>query len=87
MVEERRQDYEFIRHPPHYNQHPTGIECIDIIEHMTWNVGTAIKHLWRAGIKPGVDVEQDLRKAIWYIEREIERLRSTEEQSSKENSE
>jgi len=70
--------YEYVDHPAHYNSHPAGVECIDIIEHMTWNIGTAVKHLWRAGLKPGVDMEQDLRKAIWYIQREIERVAKQE---------
>lgn len=73
-----------VNHPPHYNQHPAGIECIDVIEHMTHNIGAAIKYVWRAGLKP-LDGDassrglyegeiQDLRKAIWYIEREIRRV-------------
>lgn len=66
--------YEFVRHPRHYNSHPAGIECITVIEPMTFNVGTAIKHLWRTGLKPGADAAQDLRKAITYIEFEIARL-------------
>lgn len=66
--------YEFVNHPKHYNEHPTGVECIDIIEWMAWNIGTAVKHLWRAGLKPGTDSIQDMRKAIWYIEREIQRI-------------
>lgn len=69
-----KQAYEFVDHPKHYNLHPAGIEAIDVIEEMTWNIGTAMKHLWRAGLKPGVNAGQDLRKAIWYIEREIKRL-------------
>ena len=67
-------EYEFVDHPKHYSMHPAGIEAIDVIEEMSWNVGTAMKHLWRAGLKPGATTEQDLRKAIWYIEREIKRL-------------
>lgn len=66
--------YEFVRHPAHYNSHPAGIECITVIEPMCLNVGTAIKHLWRAGLKPGADHVQDLRKAITYIEFEIARV-------------
>lgn len=62
---------DWVNHPKHYNSHPAGVECIDVIEHMTFNVGTAIKHLWRAGLKD--DILQDLRKAAWYIQREIER--------------
>jgi len=60
-----------VDHPAHYNNHPTGIECIDIIEWLPFNVGNAIKYLWRAGQK-GALIE-DLEKAKWYIEREIAR--------------
>lgn len=63
---------EAVDHPDHYNSHPSGIECIDVVEHLTFNVGNAIKYLWRAGLK-GAKLE-DLRKANWYIEREINRL-------------
>lgn len=66
--------YEYVNHPKHYNDHPSGVECVDIVEWMLFNTGTAIKYLWRAGLKPGIDAQQDLRKAVWYIEREIERL-------------
>lgn len=66
--------YERVDHPKHYNAHPAGIECIDVIEPMSFNVGSAIKYLWRAGLKPGEDVQTDLDKAIWYITREKERL-------------
>lgn len=65
--------YEAVSHPKHYNEHPGGIECIDVIEHMTFNVGSAMKYLWRAGLKPGESYERDMKKAIWYIEREIEK--------------
>jgi hypothetical protein len=60
-----------VNHPRHYTQHASGIECIQITEHFNFCVGNAIKYLWRAGLKD--DTIQDLRKAIWYIEREIER--------------
>lgn len=60
-----------VNHPPHYNSHPSGVECITVVEHMSFNVGNAIKYLWRADEK-GVPIE-DLRKAAWYIQREIER--------------
>ena len=64
---------EAVNHPPHYNAHPSGIECIDIVEHFGFNVGNAIKYLWRSGLKEGADELQDLRKAEWYVRREIER--------------
>lgn len=60
-----------VNHPPHYNWHPTGIECIDIIEHFSFNVGNAIKYLWRADAKE--DWVADLQKAIWYVQRELDR--------------
>ena len=65
---------ELVDHPDHYNQHPAGIECIDVIEHFNFNIGAAIKHCWRHGRKPGNDALTDLKKARWYIEREIARL-------------
>jgi hypothetical protein len=60
-----------VDHPPHYNKHPSGVECIDIIEHMDFCLGNAIKYIWRADLK-GKAIE-DLEKARWYIDREIER--------------
>lgn len=67
--EDRR---ETVNHPEHYNKHPSGVECIDVVEHMTFNLGNAVKYIWRADHK-NASVE-DLRKAAWYIQREIERL-------------
>jgi hypothetical protein len=61
-----------VNHPPHYTGHKSGVECITICEHHNFCIGNAIKYLWRAGNKG--DAVQDLRKAIWYIEREINRL-------------
>ncbi len=68
--EHKAEAYEHVNHPKHYNDHPSGIECIDVIEHMPFNIGTAMKYLWRAGLKPGQDSDQDLKKALWYIERQ-----------------
>jgi hypothetical protein len=59
--------------PEHYKSHPSGVECIQITEHMNFNLGNAIKYIWRAGKKG--DALQDLQKARWYLEREIERLK------------
>ena len=61
---------DMVNSPPHYNEHPSGIECIDIVEHMNFNVGNAVKYLWRADLKGGLE---DLQKAEWYVKREIER--------------
>lgn len=65
---------EKVNHPKHYNEHPSGVECIDIAEGFNFNLGSAIKYIWRAGLKPGEDTLDELRKAVWYINREIERL-------------
>lgn len=62
-----------IDHPKHYNAHPSGIECITIVEQFNFNLGNAIKYIWRAGLKSEA-VLTDLEKARWYINREIERL-------------
>jgi hypothetical protein len=62
---------DMVNHPPHYNAHPSGIECISVVEHMDYNIGSAIKYLWRAGLKG--KKKEDLEKAIWYIQREIGR--------------
>ncbi len=61
-----------VSHPAHYTSHPSGVECIVIAEHMGFCVGNAMKYLWRLGLK-GNPIE-DLKKARWYIEREIQRL-------------
>lgn len=63
-----------VDHPSHYNQHPSGVECIDVVEHMTFNVGNAVKYLWRAGLKDSTPALEDLQKAAWYINREIQRV-------------
>jgi hypothetical protein len=74
--------YEKVNNPRHYNSHPSGVECIDIIEHMTFNSGTALKYLWRAGLKPGEETLEDLKKALWYVGREIKKV-SKELESAK----
>jgi hypothetical protein len=60
-----------VNHPKHYTNHPSGIECIQITEHMGFNLGNAIKYIWRADLK-GKPTE-DLYKAVWYLQREINR--------------
>lgn len=60
-----------VNHPKHYTEHPSGVECIQITEHMNFCLGNAMKYIWRASLKNGTE---DLRKASWYINREIQRL-------------
>ena len=60
-----------VNHPNHYTNHPSGIECIQITEHMSFCLGNAVKYIWRADLKN--DAIEDLKKARWYIDREIEK--------------
>lgn len=59
-----------VNHPPHYTAHPSGVECVQVTEHMDFLTGNAVKYLWRAGLKG--DELEDLRKAAWYIARRID---------------
>jgi len=73
-------DHDAVDHPKHYTSHPSGVECIDITKHYNFQIGSAMKYLWRQGLKDekGLDpVEkqiQDCKKAIWYINNFIEDL-------------
>jgi len=60
-----------VNNPKHYTSHPSGVDCIQITEHMGFNLGNAIKYIWRADLKD--DAIEDLHKAEWYIRREIEK--------------
>lgn len=68
-----------VNHPKHYSSLPCccascghSIECIDVVAHMNFNRGNAVKYLWRAGSKG--DALEDLRKARQYLDFEIERI-------------
>jgi len=61
-----------VNHPKHYTKHESRIECIQVTEAMNFCLGNAVKYIWRAGLK-GNAVE-DLKKASWYINREIDRI-------------
>lgn len=63
-----------VNHPTHYTNHPSGIECIQVTGHFNFCIGNAIKYLWRNGLKDGNSNIQDLKKAVWYINREIQTL-------------
>ena len=65
-----------VEHPKHYTSHPSGVECVTITEHMGFNLGNALKYIWRADLKN--DAVEDLRKAEWYIRREIDRRTRSE---------
>lgn len=65
-----------VNNPQHYTSHPSGISCIQVVEHMNFCIGNAIKYLWRADLKN--DAIEDLKKARWYIDREISRREKAE---------
>lgn len=64
-----------VNHPKHYTTHPSKVECITVTEHMDFCLGNAMKYIWRAGEKG--DKIEDLKKARWYLDREIARLTKT----------
>ena len=72
MINERK-----INHPPHYGGEDNPYEAIKVIEahSLNFSLGSAIKYILRAGKKKGESPLDDLQKAAWYINREIERLR------------
>ncbi len=63
-----------VNHPRHYTGFSNGAEVIDITENLNFNRGNAVKYLARAGAKDPAKTIEDLRKAAWYVAREIERL-------------
>jgi len=66
-------EYEKINHPDHYQA--KNMEAIEVIEayNLNFSLGSAIKYILRAGKKPNEETIEDLKKAIWYLNREIER--------------
>ncbi len=68
-----------VNHPKHYTRHPSGIECIQITEHMGFNLGNCLKYLWRCDLKH--DAIEDLHKARWYLDREIAKREKARDKS------
>ena len=73
IVEDTKLHLDEVNQPKHYVSHPCGVECIQVVEHMNFCLGNAIKYIWRAGLKTE-DQIKDLKKARWYIDREISRI-------------
>jgi hypothetical protein len=69
-----------VNSPKHYTSHPSGVECIEITQYYNFCIGNAIKYVWRCGLKDeeGLDPVkkqiEDLKKAVWYINKEISNL-------------
>lgn len=57
--------------PQHYNNSPSGLNTIEVIEEMPFNLGAAMKHIYRSGTKEGEPALRDFKKAEWYLNREI----------------
>ena len=81
VTEDDQPEDDGVNHPAHYNADPSGVECITVVRHRNFNIGNAIKYLWRSGLKSNAaqtDREtqiQDLEKARFYINDEIVRLK------------
>lgn len=65
-----------VNNPQHYKSHLSGIEVIQITEHLNFCLGNAIKYILRADHKD--NPMQDLQKARWYMERELQRRASAD---------
>ena len=61
-----------VNHPSHYTAYP--VEVIELTEHLNFCRGNAVKYIARAGLKNSLTEIQDLQKAIWYLNREINRI-------------
>ena len=79
-----REINDVVNHPPHYTAHPSGVECIQVTEHMNFCLGNAIKYIWRSDLKH--DAIEDLKKAVWYVNREIERREALQATTSTKTS-
>lgn len=71
---ESKEEFHEVNKSKHYNLHPSGIECIEVIRHYNFNIGNAMKYLWRQGLKDNNPDIKDMKKAIYYIIDEIQRL-------------
>ena len=68
---------EQVNHPSHYGGKDNPYEAIKVID--AWNLdfclGNVVKYISRAGKKGNNSKEQDLNKALWYLEHEIESMK------------
>jgi hypothetical protein len=64
-------EVDMVSHPPHYNGHASGIECIEMTRCMYPDLANAFKYVFRAGKKG--DILEDLKKALWYLNDELDR--------------
>lgn len=71
IMAEKTPEFDPVNKPKHYNSHASGVECIQVTRHMGFNLGNAIKYIWRADLKN--DAVEDLQKAVWYLQDEIKK--------------
>ena len=71
-VTDALKDHDAVNSPHHYTRSPSGIETIDITEHLNFCMGNAIKYIMRSDYKG--EKKQDLEKASWYLQRELDRI-------------
>lgn len=76
---------EAVNHPSHYGGKENVYETINVIEawQLDFPIGNAVKYLSRAGKKDNNTEIQDLKKAIWYIDRKIKQLEQKNASSNK----
>ena len=77
-----KKKHDVVNRPRHYTGHASGVECITVTEHFNFCLGNAIKYIWRAGEKG--DPMEDLRKARWYLDREIKRRKACAKKQARE---
>lgn len=77
----QRPAFDPISKAEHYNRHPSGVECIDIVKHHDFNIGNVIKYCWRHGLKGDAwtDALKDLKKARYYLDQAISLLGGAED--------
>lgn len=64
-------EHDAVNHPSHYTSHPSGIECLEITRHLSFDPGNALKYVWRVGLKGAGTIGEaleDLAKAEFYLE-------------------
>lgn len=74
-IDSKKTDY--VNHPPHYGGENNPYEAIKVIEAWELNfcLGNAVKYISRAGKKDSSKTAEDLEKAIWYLNRELNKLK------------
>jgi DNA-binding transcriptional ArsR family regulator len=71
--------FDAVHHPQHYNSHPSGVECVEYSELLPGNLSHVCVYVWRHADKE--KPVEDLRKALWFLERELARSTTEQEES------